>query len=72
MVERDAAYATPEAGAAFAYGWQVVGEHPNQVAGTEVEEVASHESAGEEIAAGQSFHFGLVEAFPGGLFGADD
>jgi hypothetical protein len=46
----------------------MVRQHPGEMAGVEVEEVAVHETAGEPIATGQSLHLGFIEAFAGCLF----
>ena len=52
--------------------WEMVGQHPHQVGLEEVEEVAAHESAGEQVAAGEPLYFGLIERLAGGLLGAHD
>ena len=62
VVERDESDASPERRSTFPYGRQVVREHPQQMAGCEVEEVGTHESASQQIASGQPLDFRLVEA----------
>src|SRR5688500_14744171 len=69
--ERDLPNTPPERRPTLPDCWQVVGQHPDEMARGEVEEVAAHKTAGEEIPASEPLHLGLIEAFPRCLLGAD-